>query len=624
MRLHEQSSIMTKHLFQSVRVLSRFVALSFALTLMLLGAFLFQLDKPDSLFSLMYVATIPLYYYLLVFILVFVLLPLQLVPFLGYLVIVPKFLVDAFLLADIFVFKVYRFHIDMLFVDMAINDFGGFGVSWTLVAMVTLAFLAVLVINVFLYRKARQPSFFSTAKLNAVLLLMLLLGQGAHAWAHAYSQEYITQYTPYFPYYLPVTASRRVSELERSFPGIVPEAYATQAGRSGPDALEKPNAGAVFNYPKQAMQCNAASQNKPNILFIVLESWRADMLRADVTPNIARLAETSYQYDNHFSGGSVTVSGLFTLMYGLHPSYLKHAQSAPYKYQTVLTRSLDDMGYSVEAYTSSNLDRFALKPMLFGDIAAESYVNHKGNDPVEDDRRLVSELIGSLEKSKAGSPWFKFVFLTSSHHNYKYPAEFEKFKPVPANSEAFLFKNDADRQPFLNDYQNSLQYVDALFGEIRAALIQTGLDKRTVIVVTSDHGEEFNENGKGYWGHGSNFTRHQTQVPLVLHLPGQNKSERIGQRSGHVDVVSTLLTHVLGCENALSDYSSGENLLALPGNRGLLIHSYKDKAYLIDNKVFASGLFVDNYDIGDIKTKYRDYAYGRINAIRKAESHFLH
>jgi membrane-anchored protein YejM (alkaline phosphatase superfamily) len=116
----------------------------------------------------------------------------------------------------------------------------------------------------------------------------------------------------------------------------------------------------------------------------------------------------------------------------------------------------------------------------------------------------------------------------------------------------FLVNKQIDAQPFLNDYQNSLHYIDSLFEQIHQTLINTGQDKNTVIIITSDHGEEFNDNKQGFLGHSSNFTKAQTTVPLVMHIPGQKRLIRETNRSAHVDIVPTLLKHVLNTASPLS------------------------------------------------------------------------
>ncbi len=609
--------------FEAIRFLSRYVVVSFLLTLLLLTIYFFQIGKPDNFYAFFYVGTIPLYYYFPLLILLILFVPILFFQKIQYLIIIPKVLLDTFLIADLLVFKVYRFHIDMMFVNMLLHDFNGIGISTSMIVGAIVIFFLIVSFNIWIFRKLRDNRKFQTKKLNLALLIFFLLGQVVHIWAYEYNQQFITKYTPYFPYYSPITSSSMMKKIKRNFPRIIPAPY-EKPNENMSNLLGKNKlSSGMFTYPLKELVLTDTISNKPNVLFFLTESWRFDMLSAKITPNISKLSESSYQFVNHYSGGSVTVSGLFSLMYGLHPSYLKFAQSNPYQYQTIFTKSLKDMGYSIRAYTSSNLDRFALKPMFFGEIKSEDYSNQRSLLTIENDRFVVSKLIEDIQQDTTREPWFKFVFLNASHHNYKYPEEHELFSPVPKNSEGFVFNKDIDSEPFLNDYKNSLHFIDKLFGDIYDALEELGLDKNTIIVITSDHGEEFNDNGEGYWGHGSNFTRYQTSVPLIIKLPQNSEAIRVAKLSGHVDIVPSILNQILKSGQKISDYSSGHDLFNLPEKRGIIMASYMDKAYLIDDKIYSNGLSFKSYYVDDINNENKAFSYDLINQLRQEETVFL-
>ena len=236
---------------------------------------------------------------------------------------------------------------------------------------------------------------------------------------------------------------------------------------------------------------------------------------------------------------------------------------------------------------------------------------------------MVAKAIADINDANKNTPWFKFVFLTSSHHDYDYPEQHKKFTPTPKITAEFLMDKHIHAQPFLNDYQNSLHYIDSLFEQIHQAVIQSGQSHNTLIIVTSDHGEEFNDNKQGLWGHGSNFTKAQTAVPLVMHIPGQKNLLKEVKRSAHVDIVPTLLRHVLNTTSPSSHFSSGFDLFDLPEKRGVAMASYIDKAYLVDNIVYSSGLLTNKYHINDLTKKPDTINYEQLQVLRQQDSHFL-
>jgi membrane-anchored protein YejM (alkaline phosphatase superfamily) len=168
-----------------------------------------------------------------------------------------------------------------------------------------------------------------------------------------------------------------------------------------------------------------------------------------------------------------------------------------------------------------------------------------------------------------------------------------------------VFTGDGtDPEYYLNDYRNSIHYVDALVGEIVQQLESLGALANTVIIVTTDHGEEFNDNKANYWGHGSNFTQYQTRVPLIIYLPDK-EPQRITHATSHIDIAPTLLQDFFGCTSNIRDYSNGRNLFAKQtGLRPLVIGSYFNHALIIEDSVYEIyPLYTRKYKLNDITLK---------------------
>ncbi len=605
-------------LLNHFQLVARFILISFITTLSLLAVFIFSAYQDDSFSAFIYGLSIPSYYYLISLLLTLLLTPLLYCGRFAVLIIIPKVLLDIFLLSDILVFNVYRFHIDMLFIEMTLFDFQGIGVSWGMIFLAISACIGVVVLQVLFFSKAKQLTGMNTSRLNISIIAVFLLGQSMHIWGNFTKQESILAYTPYLPYYAPTTSTGKMTELQRRYPE-----YIVVNENSNDPIINNQTSSQRFNYPIKPLVFNEADSKAPlNVLLFVVESWRADMLTSDITPYIAEFAKNSYQFKNHYSGGNATVPGLFSLMYGLNPSYLASAQAAPFKHQTMLTKSFAQRGYDISSYSGSNFNRFAMKPMFFGEISKPGFVYPQKSSSSKNDLAVTTEVINDLESTISDNPWFKFVFLTSSHHDYDYPEQHKKFVPTPNVTAEFLVNKQINAQPFLNDYQNSLHYIDSLFQQIHQTLINTGQDKNTVIIVTSDHGEEFNDNKQGFWGHGSNFTKAQTTVPLLMYIPGQKGVKELN-RTAHVDITPTLLKHVLWSTSPLSHFSSGFDLFDLPEKRGVAMASYIDKAYLVDNTIYSSGLLTNKYHIDDLNKKPDTINYQQLQILRQQDSHFL-
>jgi hypothetical protein len=105
-----------------------------------------------------------------------------------------------------------------------------------------------------------------------------------------------------------------------------------------------------------------------------------------------------------------------------------------------------------------------------------------------------------------------------------------------------------------------------------------------VVIVTSDHGMEFDENGQGFTGHGTAYSELQMHTPLAVRWPGRPPG-RILRRTSHNDVAPTLLAGVFGCANPPSDYASGQSLFSDSQWEWLIAASHLDFALIEPDRV---------------------------------------
>ncbi|MBW2704672.1 MAG: sulfatase-like hydrolase/transferase, partial [Deltaproteobacteria bacterium] len=214
----------------------------------------------------------------------------------------------------------------------------------------------------------------------------------------------------------------------------------------------------------------------PNIVMILLESWRADTMNDQVSPRIAEFGRRSTVCREHFSSGNSTVAGIFK-------------------------------NYDFGVYARSNFKRHKLKETIFRGIPVIE--NFAGKTADVWDREMTDRMLAFLDDHQDGDqPFFLFGFYKASHFGYFYDEEHAKFQPTRELSRA-LVTGRKDPGPFLNDYRNSVFFDDNQVGRILDRLEASGLLDNTIVIITSDHAEEFNDNGADYWGHGSNFTRWQ-------------------------------------------------------------------------------------------------------------------
>jgi membrane-anchored protein YejM (alkaline phosphatase superfamily) len=133
-------------------------------------------------------------------------------------------------------------------------------------------------------------------------------------------------------------------------------------------------------------------------------------------------------------------------------------------------------------------------------------------------------------------------------------------------------------------YLNGAHYVDSLVGRVLDDLKRRKLLDRTIIIVTSDHGMEFNDNGLGFMGHATAFSELQLHTPLLVHWPARPKG-RVTHRTSHNDLAPTLVSGLFGCTNPPSDYSSGHSLFSDAQWDWLIAVSHNDYALVEPDRV---------------------------------------
>jgi arylsulfatase A-like enzyme len=130
----------------------------------------------------------------------------------------------------------------------------------------------------------------------------------------------------------------------------------------------------------------------------------------------------------------------------------------------------------------------------------------------------------------------------------------------------FVTPGERDNDTVRRDlYDGEIRFTDKHVGRVLDALKATGFDDDTIIVLFSDHGEEFIDHGSR--GHGHTLFRELVRIPLAIRAPGLS-ARRIQTTVRTVDVLPTLLD--LTGLSALRD-AAGQSLSALM--RGEAFHS---------------------------------------------------
>ncbi len=335
-------------------------------------------------------------------------------------------------------------------------------------------------------------------------------------------------------------------------------------------------------------------EQPPNVLLIVVDTWRADHLDVDPgpasrTPHLAQFAAGALRFTGCQSPRAKTTPAVASILTGLYP----HAHGV-----RDLTQPLAaDVPLVSESFARAGYRTFAIVGnyvLSRGNAALDRGFDHYVDDfpestgvpPLAAPQRTARSLtdgalraLGLAAESEPadassdagpqrplvleGQPWFGWLHYMDPHGHYAPPAPHDRFDsptdPIAGAAEpalldmlatynvpadAYLADGSIDAARVRDLYAGEVHYADAEIGRLLDELSRAGLLENTIVVVTSDHGESLGEHGY-YFEHGRFAYEATCRVPLLIHMPlGMEERPLPGVRHADlslVDLAPTLL-----------------------------------------------------------------------------------
>jgi arylsulfatase A-like enzyme len=309
-----------------------------------------------------------------------------------------------------------------------------------------------------------------------------------------------------------------------------------------------------------------ATGNRHNIVLITIDTLRADHLGAygyarRTSPRIDALAKEGTLFERAFTHWPKTRGSFAIMLTGRYPSTNGYSKTHPalLDLNPTLASVLADEGYVTAAFVdNANVAAHLGFAKGFG-IYFEAWQQKQLVSETDRARAITAESKRFLRQDHGGRPFFLWVHYVNPHAPYTPPPPFDTaFADAAASAGPRLpvvpgFHGGIPKQWAIGGKEHLADYVALYDGEIAAVDQQAGeiLDElrdsghwgRTVVVLTSDHGESLGEHDY-FFDHGEDLFDPCLEIPLVLVVPGEAGGRRAGALASTLDVVPTVLDAV--------------------------------------------------------------------------------
>ena len=341
--------------------------------------------------------------------------------------------------------------------------------------------------------------------------------------------------------------------------------------------------------------CAQPPTRRPNVLLISIDTLRADHLgcygyERSTSPAIDALAKRGVRFERSYSQANQTLPSHLSILTSLFPAEFQITRDDglnPTQQSTklrlpgaalTLAEVAAAAGYRTGAFTGGGLvaPRYGLDQGFATFEGTRTSTEQGFATSLPEFKRWLDQ--GDAEGSDA--PFFAFVHTYDVHDPYHAPPPFDRAFSA-RRSEDFVAQegyvpsaqelrkqlpdpNHEQLQEILDFYDNGIAYADRGVSLLETILSERGAWDNTMVVLFSDHGEEFQEHGS--WGHGPQLYDELLHVPLILRLPGDARAgELVPELVRLIDIAPTvaeLLDLPVGAD------WQGRSLMELVGARG--------------------------------------------------------
>ncbi len=311
------------------------------------------------------------------------------------------------------------------------------------------------------------------------------------------------------------------------------------------------------------------------IIIFDIDTLRADHLgcygyNRPTSPNIDRLARESFRFEWAFSQAPDTGPSHSSIFTGLYPSThgVRHNGTELPQEANTLAEALQEAGYRTAAFVDGGYMR-----SIFGmDQGFEYYQSYRG-EGLESSGPEVLDFLRKYSHLK----FFLLIHTYDVHAPYSSPEPFcSRFSGDSQPSPGFvptmrqldqvrksawthrpIRLSESDLEFTKARYDGAIRFVDHWIGQFFDEIKKLGLDQRATIVLLSDHGEAFQE--QGFLQHDRLFAP-VTRIPFIIRPPGGVNETVVSSSIQSIDLMPTLLE---GAGISAMSHLQGRSLMPL-------------------------------------------------------------
>jgi choline-sulfatase len=340
-----------------------------------------------------------------------------------------------------------------------------------------------------------------------------------------------------------------------------------------------------------------------NVIVIVIDAARWDHFGVygyskNTTPNIDKLAEKSFVFENAISQATWTKPSVASIFTSFYPSR-HNVDLYSYNIKDGVISNILPNSFTTLAEVLKH-EGYATYGLVWNGWVGPELNFNQGFDEYSvlgPDEYMTNKLVDLLNNTKYDKPFFVYLHYMGSHAPYVPP---ERFRQMFVER-GYEFVNTSEKHQadylLMNLSRGQLDYIksqydgkiassDSQVGEVVNSLAVRGLLNRTIVIVTADHGEEFFDH-EGCFGHGWSPYDTLVRVPLIVWIPGVgNGSFHVSSQVRLIDLMPTIVNLTGGI---VPEGLDGLSVVPLMEGGAMNLTAYSEMSErLIDGEVFKT------------------------------------